>query len=74
MGAVSALMPLLVCDIPRIQQPALQCYAAMSFQNGAVSLTMKSGKIVIIMNKAEGCNVIITVFMYMQQHQLQQTY
>lgn len=43
MGAVSALMPLLVCDIPKIQQPALQCYAAISFQNGAVSLAMKSG-------------------------------
>lgn len=43
MGAVTALMPLLVCDIPKIQQPALQCYAAMSFQNGAVSLAMKSG-------------------------------
>lgn len=42
MGAVNALMPLLVCDIPRIQLPALQCYAAMSFQNGAVSLAMKS--------------------------------
>ncbi|KAJ7391999.1 Armadillo repeat-containing protein 8 [Desmophyllum pertusum] len=42
MGAVSALMPLLVCDIPKIQQPALQCYAAISFQNGAVSLAMKS--------------------------------
>ena len=63
MGAVSALMPLLVCDIPRIQQPALQCYAAVSFQNGAVSLTMKSGKI-IIMNEAEGCDVIVTLFMY----------
>ncbi|XP_078344831.1 armadillo repeat-containing protein 8-like isoform X1 [Oculina patagonica] len=42
MGAVTALMPLLVCNIPKIQQPALQCYAAMSFQNGAVSLAMKS--------------------------------
>ena len=43
MGAVNALMPLLVCDIPKIQQPALLCYSAMSFQNGAVSLAMKSG-------------------------------
>lgn len=43
MGAVTALLPLLVCDIPKIQHPALQCYAAMSFQNGAVSLAMKSG-------------------------------
>lgn len=42
MGAVTALLPLLVCDIPKIQHPALQCYAAMSFQNGAVSLAMKS--------------------------------
>ncbi|KAM7446608.1 Armadillo repeat-containing protein 8 [Porites harrisoni] len=42
MGAVNALMPLLVCDIPKIQQPALLCYSAMSFQNGAVSLAMKS--------------------------------
>lgn len=44
MGAVNALMPLLVCDIPKIQQPALLCYSAMSFQNGAVSLAMKSGR------------------------------
>ena len=43
MGAVTALLPLLVCDIPKIQQPALQCYASMSFQNGAVSIAMKSG-------------------------------
>ena len=43
MGTVNSLMPLLVCDLPRIQLPALQCYAAMSFQNGAVSLAMKSG-------------------------------
>ena len=43
MGAVNALMSLLVCDIPKLQLPALQCYAAMSFQNGAVSLAMKSG-------------------------------
>ena len=43
MGAVTALMPLLVSDIPKIQHPALQCYASMSFQNGAVSLAMKSG-------------------------------
>lgn len=42
MGAVNALMSLLVCDIPKLQLPALQCYAAMSFQNGAVSLAMKS--------------------------------
>ncbi|XP_058941840.1 armadillo repeat-containing protein 8 [Pocillopora verrucosa] len=42
MGAVTALLPLLVCDIPKIQQPALQCYASMSFQNGAVSIAMKS--------------------------------
>lgn len=44
MGAVNALMPLLVCDLPKIQLPALLCYATMSFQNGAVSLAMKSGK------------------------------
>ena len=49
MGAVTALMPLLVCDIPKIQQPALQCYAAMSFQNGAVSLAMKSGILFIVL-------------------------
>ncbi|XP_044183819.1 armadillo repeat-containing protein 8-like isoform X2 [Acropora millepora] len=42
MGAVNALMPLLVCDLPKIQLPALLCYATMSFQNGAVSLAMKS--------------------------------
>lgn len=42
MGAVTALLPLLVCDIPKIQQPALQCYSSMSFQNGAVSIAMKS--------------------------------
>ena len=44
MGAVSSLMPLLVCGIPKIQHPALQCYSAMSFQNGAVSIAMKSGR------------------------------
>ena len=53
-GAVTALLPLLVCNIPRIQHPALQCYASMSFQNGAVSLAMKSGivfKIVLFLKR-----------------------
>ena len=62
MGAVNALMPLLVCDLPKIQLPALLCYATMSFQNGAVSLAMKSGKYRMIQThlragKSHGCPV-----------------
>lgn len=43
-GAVDALLPLLSCNISKIQLPALHCYAAASHQNGSVSLAMMSGK------------------------------
>ncbi|XP_031567039.1 armadillo repeat-containing protein 8-like [Actinia tenebrosa] len=41
-GAIDALLPLLSCNIPKIQLPALHCYAAASHQNGSVSLAMMS--------------------------------
>ena len=43
-GAIDALLPLLSCNIPKIQLPALHCYAAASHQNGSVSLAMMSGR------------------------------
>ena len=47
-GAIQALSPLLCTNIDKIRLPALQCFAAISYQNKPISMAIASGRIVYV--------------------------